>query len=182
MNNKILIQNNEIKNIIRTNMIDIPKEMPKTQSFFYMPIITYSYLIINYQKQRNKITMISRNITRMLSIFIILMDFIDESYESKYIFLCHMITSVCGCIKNNFGLVDRLYEHNKPIINVGHFCDNIQEKILSNSIIDKNVFINFISHTKDKNISTTLRDIINETKIINIKFVIDIFIQIKYDI
>lgn len=178
----ILIQNNEIKNVVRTNTINIPKEIPRTQSFFYMPLITYSYLIISYQKQQKKLTMIPKNVTQILSLFITLMDFIDESFENKYIFLCSMITSICEYIKNDYEFVDKLYNCKKPIINVGHLCDSIQEKILSNSIINKKFFIDFISHAKDTGTSITLGYIINETKIINIKFIIDVFIQIKYDI
>jgi len=124
----------------------LPISLPKTQSFFYMPIITYSY----YQACKYDIPVILLDSLQTLKN-------LTNITEEILIAMCNSVTKYLLCDNNNLLMLKKYYDLDSRIdVNnpcVGHINGNYQEKILEDAtfIIDNECYKkNMISQYYDK--------------------------------
>ena len=114
-----------------TALQKLPRHAPKTQSFYYMPLLTHAY----YMVKKIEMTEILKNFIKSIKQLPLL---IEERYTS-------ILDGIVYCLKHNdenyIDMMEKSYRSDKPHNehNIGHISGELQEKILQSS---------YISHTK----------------------------------
>lgn len=187
MSDKFNLYNNvSIKKIFYTNTINPPNSLPGTQSIFYMPIITFAYFIVTYQKQNKKYETIPIEILRSVGYFFTISQ--DKSFDTTYNIFCGIISAVCEYIITGDHLVHLNNEYNAdgkiPINSPSHIKDTAQENILSSSMVEKNILVRF-AESLGRNVSEEnnilLTEIIIDNSIYDVKTILDLYIEFFYN-
>jgi len=121
----------------------IPGTLPKTQSFFYMPLLTHAYLNVKKISLPDKVTE-KINLIKTLRLFT------DERYNSMLDGIIYKLRKHPDLVilmeksyKNIEGKGDK--HSREPIDDVGHLRGDIQEKILNESYISTEKKVLFTS-------------------------------------
>lgn len=180
-----LYNNIAIKKILGTNITNPPNSLPGTQSIFYMPIITFAYLIVTYQKQNKKYETIPIEILRSVGYFFTITR--EKLFDTSYYIFCGIVSAVCEYIMSKDNLTRLNNEYNAdgkiPINSPSHIKDTAQENILSNSILQKEILVRF-AESLGKNVSEEnnilLTEIIIDNSIHDVKTIMDLYIEFFY--
>ena len=166
---------NELRNIMR-QYYDRKQvyRREETQSIFYMPIISVAYWIVRCQRQRKTTRMICFKILEHISKIFYIID--CNNYDDTFDILCIILTHICDYINHHYEMIEEYYNKDKgiPMNGISHIGQKEQEEILNNSKIRKDE-MEIICNKCKKSVSDVIT--YNENDTIDIKYIIDIFIQ-----
>jgi hypothetical protein len=122
-------------------LIPLPKEMPKTQSFYYMPLLTHAY----YTVKKLELTSILKKHIRSIKQLPLLT---EERYLAMLEGVIWFLTRTDPSYINK---MEMLYALDTPhsVHNVGHIHGNIQEEILSKSYLSKEKYNLYFKYFKN---------------------------------
>lgn len=183
MNINILLNNCELKRRLFMVHMNIPEQIPATQSIFYMPLITFAYSLVKCQKQQKKITSIPNDILNSVSIFFVLFD--NNRRDELYKLLCHTTSAIYDYVMCHYNEIEDAYKKDGgiPMNKVSHIRDAIQENILTHSIMDGIIFNNFVSMMLDiypNDVQEVICGVQNSDIQRTVKLMIDMCIQMRY--